>query len=1208
MTISITITSAFNSAQIVSNGFGSYGLLVTPDTSYPSCDLVITLTPQTGLIIQAANLQATSGPAPTILNQASNSAGVWTTTISGHPSSGVGWGAYGSLALSPGFLTLKTFQIQAQFVNRGTGFIYDTASCTITYIGVQSLSNAAPSNPTGVSLQAIGSKVIRVSANIPPIANQYTIAVFQGSTNLGSFVYYGNGPIVKDFGPTSPTVSAGLPYSIAIACTITAFNVSSGVVASNIATTPLAPPVPAVVTNYVGTGLDFARTQIVWTAAPTLASGVTSYPNTYTIKRSTTSGGTFVTAGVTTGNSFIDGAGAFLLTVNTTYYYKITSSSESGTGGTTPEFTAKTLQIPGTPSALTSFSAVVSNHSDITLTLVYPIGQPAQGFKILRGTAAAGPFVEIATLPGSAGTSISTQSYLDAGLATATTYYYQAYAVNTNAGLVGATSSTSVTTDAAPATPGIPTGVAAATIDDASILLFWTGVAPLTELSFYIYRSTSSGGTFVQVGTASVGATSYTDTGLNPNATYYYKLKAHGYSADSAFTSEVNATTNRRSTTLLPQCPIYLTKGFVGIPRQAGGREIFPSNLDRGIVHDGGNWYPWGLKPFLTAPVLEATGSGGVLAAGTYWIYIVLYDSRREIRSPVYFGSPTEQKSNQITITLGQKLRITPPLQADNLNVKCRDVAYDSSRTAILACDYWEVYVATGSIGNAYLVATLPMAVASWEDAGGSKKYTIDGTLTYTSIFGGDRRPLEQQLENSLPPAVSYLGVKRNRVVAFGETNIVPTSDDQAAGSAMVIASGGHTVTFSSFTISDAAIYKEIFINGTGTQWEIYDVEGTTAYIRHQTDPKLNISGFPGAGGTFHDFALGVDQSRVYFSAWYSGNALKGLVYNPEAFPPLTHYSYEFFPEDNTDPNGIKEVGDAIMLGKPSKWLYITGGDEPDFPILDVQVVSRGSGLNSAETMCLNRNDILYFLGDSGLHRVRSSGVEKVVDYTGNAHMLQDIFDLASIDSAIAEWFSREDYYVCCGLNRIGNAGNRDGFIYDERNNLMFWFSTDRKITAMKEVKNTSGEYQLMIGDGFGNIGIFLKVNSTVDGVNFTQPNPFASMVGISGYIRSGLIDSDHAFTFVWFQPRIQSSPSGIDIACEILIDPKNRMDDPNQFVPTIRIPVSTTDTRDHFSCGGNRCQQGQVQFGFTTPAVQPSAQIAFRELPFRIQSRGRSN
>ncbi len=1102
-------------------------------------------------------------------------------------------------------LSCKAIQ---QFYDVGPGSVTTTVTLTIT--APPPPPPTAPAAPTGLQVQVTSQTEARCFATIPAAATNATIRIVRASD--GAQVYttnvQGNGTLRFD---VTGLVAATL-YRFYCSCANTV-GTSPEAGPTNFTTmaNPAAPGVPASITVApVATAISHTQIVLTWVPVADQTNGQVTYQTNYRV---------YLVGSV---DPIYTGPLSTLthngLQPNTQYQYYIRSFNTAGnSAANSPTVSATTQRAPGAPSNVATLTATAAGYEAMDVTFGY--GGPTATVELYRGLASSGPWTKIHTSQSiSNPTSTTSLTFRDtgtngAGLSLATTYHYQAIAVN-QFGSSAIPKLASGSTPAVPATPAIPTTLVATDNGDLTVGLTWVQPAPNIVKYYEIQRSPDDATWTTIPGADKVGSLfqrTYTDRNLEPNATYYYRVRAIGYGSNSAYSASTSVLVFYQRPALQPQCPFFLTQGFVGIPRQIANRTVFPSNLDRGIVSIGNRWYRWGLKPQLTAPVLTALASGGgvdagLLATGSYFCFIVNYDSARDVRS---LPGPV---SNTIAITLGQRVRIAPTMQAGNATIKYRDIAYEGDGTEIPAFDYWEIYLSTTNVGNAYRVAQLPIETVEWEYTAASNQYLVDATLTTAKLTDGTLRPMEQLFENSLPPAVSFLGVKRNRFLAFGETTFKPTAEQQAATppASVAISQGATTATFSAaFPITDAIIYKELYLNNRPTGWQVRDVEGQVAYLWH-TDSRINAGGWQGAGGTFYDFALAADQSRVYASNWSSSNALRAPYFNPEGFPALTYYSYEFFPEDNTDPNGIIETGDAVLMAKPSVWLYVTGGDEIDYPILQVQPVSLGSGLNNPKTLVRNRNDIAYFLADSGLHRVRSSGVEKVVDYTGNSHMFQRVFELDSINDAVAEWFSREDYYVCFGLNRKGSSGNTDGFIYDEKNNAMFWFGIDRRIFSTKEAKNNFGEYQLMVGDGDGNVGLFLKVGLSLDGVDYSKAVPEADATRLSGYVRSGLIDSEHAVKIRSIRPRMQARPRAVGIDCSVKVYGKNRMDDPEITVddtPDIVIPFNTLDSRDRFTFPGNRFQQCIVEIAWQMPDNPTNATVAFIEAPLKVQACGAS-
>jgi hypothetical protein len=77
------------------------------------------------------------------------------------------------------------------------------------------------------------------------------------------------------------------------------------------------------------------------------------------------------------------------------------------------------------------------------------------------------------------------------------------------------------------------------------IQLTWTD-ASSNEAGFVIERSVNGPDAWTEYATVGANVTSYTNTGLTPGTTYYYRVKAKGSSCvDSGYTNVANATAKR---------------------------------------------------------------------------------------------------------------------------------------------------------------------------------------------------------------------------------------------------------------------------------------------------------------------------------------------------------------------------------------------------------------------------------------------------------------------------------------------------------------------------------------------------------------------------------------------------------------------------------------------------------------------------------------
>jgi len=126
-----------------------------------------------------------------------------------------------------------------------------------------------------------------------------------------------------------------------------------------------------------------------------------------------------------------------------------------------------------------------------------------------------------------------TSSFTNTGLIEGTTYYFRVAAVYSDG--MSPQSNNVVTMSL----PGIPTGVKAAAASSNSIIINWNSVSG--AYGYRVYRSTSADGIFTEIAVFSSTYT-HTDTGLDADTAYYYRVAAYNGSGTGEQSSVVNAT------------------------------------------------------------------------------------------------------------------------------------------------------------------------------------------------------------------------------------------------------------------------------------------------------------------------------------------------------------------------------------------------------------------------------------------------------------------------------------------------------------------------------------------------------------------------------------------------------------------------------------------------------------------------------------------
>jgi hypothetical protein len=119
------------------------------------------------------------------------------------------------------------------------------------------------------------------------------------------------------------------------------------------------------------------------------------------------------------------------------------------------------------------------------------------------------------------------------------------FTVQVNATGGSDTATLNITVDSAPAVPAAPSGLSATAIAKEQIDLVWTDNAN-NETGFKIERSRRNNSSFELIATVGQDVTSFSDTTVSKNTTYFYRVRATNANGDSDYSNESSATTPRR--------------------------------------------------------------------------------------------------------------------------------------------------------------------------------------------------------------------------------------------------------------------------------------------------------------------------------------------------------------------------------------------------------------------------------------------------------------------------------------------------------------------------------------------------------------------------------------------------------------------------------------------------------------------------------------
>jgi fibronectin type 3 domain-containing protein len=223
------------------------------------------------------------------------------------------------------------------------------------------------------------------------------------------------------------------------------------------------------------------------------------------------------------------------LTTSTTYRYRVRAYNGAGSSGYSNVADATTSGAPqaqfGAPSNLVA-TAVSAQQIDLTWK---DNATTETGFKLYRSTDNIS-FSRIATLDA------NVTSFSNTGRPVSTTYYYKIFAFNASGITAYSNTASATTMAAATEKPLAPTNLAATAVSSSQVQLTWTDTAN-NEVGFRIYRSLD-GKTFTEIAKLNmVNVTSYSDSGLSSNTTYYYRLRTYNAAGNSAYTGIVSIRT-----------------------------------------------------------------------------------------------------------------------------------------------------------------------------------------------------------------------------------------------------------------------------------------------------------------------------------------------------------------------------------------------------------------------------------------------------------------------------------------------------------------------------------------------------------------------------------------------------------------------------------------------------------------------------------------
>jgi fibronectin type 3 domain-containing protein len=265
---------------------------------------------------------------------------------------------------------------------------------------VAALDSPIPSRVTGLTAVASSTSQIDLAWDPADRADSYTV---KRSTGGGAYTGIATGVTSTSYADTGLAEFQSYTYVVAAVNTHGPSSNSAPATATTLPSS--APSAPAGVTA-TATG-NTGAIEITWNANAITGS--------YTLKRSTTSGGSYATvASGLTGTTYQDTA----LTNGVTYYYVLSAENPLGSSPNSAQASATPFLAPPAPvSGLTATAGIEA------VTLAWPAQPATDSYNIKRSTTSGGPYTTVAT-------GVVGSSYKDTGLTNDTAYYYVIAGVN----------------------------------------------------------------------------------------------------------------------------------------------------------------------------------------------------------------------------------------------------------------------------------------------------------------------------------------------------------------------------------------------------------------------------------------------------------------------------------------------------------------------------------------------------------------------------------------------------------------------------------------------------------------------------------------------------------------------------------------------------------------------------------------------------------
>ncbi len=465
------------------------------------------------------------------------------------------------------------------------GQFSDAAFLTITIA-------RAPDAPTSLTAVANGQTTINLNWTVPSNTGGAAITGYRVEVSPT-----GTGDTWTDLeGNTNSTATTyshtGLSAGTTRHYRVRALNSVGAGAASNVATattTALTATAPGAPTGLTATASGQTTINLSWTApSNTGGAAITGYR--VEVSPNGTDNWTDLVA-----NSAATTYSHTGLSPGTTRYYRVRALNAVGTGNPSNVVSATTtaLTAPGAPTGLT---ATAAGRTIINLSWTAPTesgGAAITGYRVeVSPTGTGDTWADLVA-------NSTTTTYAHTGLSANTTRYYRVRALNA-VGASDASNTANATTDGITA-PSAPTGLTATASGQTIINLRWAAPADnggAAVTGYQVEGSEDAGSTWMDL-VANTTATTYSHTGLPPETTRQYRVRAINAVGTGAASNVVRATTEAATVLSFAgaissqRYPVDLAIAALVLPTAIGGTPPYmyalsPETLPEGLSLEDG--------------------------------------------------------------------------------------------------------------------------------------------------------------------------------------------------------------------------------------------------------------------------------------------------------------------------------------------------------------------------------------------------------------------------------------------------------------------------------------------------------------------------------------------------------------------------------------------------------------------------------------------